>query len=83
MGNSHWRWLAVVAAAAALFLIGYEFSALSRHKNASPDAQEAEEQMAHDLRVLDHWNLYQYGDDVTFVEALSRPEFFGDDASGH
>jgi anti-sigma factor RsiW len=78
-----WRWVGVAAAAVLLFLLGYGISGVSSHKHAQPDEREVEEQMARDLRVLDHWNLYQYGDDVTFVETLARPDYFGDDASGH
>ncbi|HLW68287.1 MAG TPA: hypothetical protein VKS79_23420, partial [Gemmataceae bacterium] len=78
-----WRWLGVIAAATALFLIGYSISGVSSNKPAQPNEQEVEEQMARDLRVLDHWNLYQYGDDIHFVEALAQPENFGDEASGH
>ena len=82
-GKGAWRWIGVAAAAAVLFLLGYGISGVSNRKQAQPDDREVEEQMARDLRVLDHWNLYQYGDDLTFVETLARPEYFGDDASGH
>jgi anti-sigma factor RsiW len=78
-----WRWLGVGATAIVLFVLGYGISGVSSRKPAKPDDREVDEQMARDLRVLDHWNLYQYGDDINFVEALSRPEYFGDDASGH
>jgi anti-sigma factor RsiW len=82
-GADAWRWVGVVTAAVVLFVLGYGISGISGHKHAPPDDREVEEQMARDLRVLDHWNLYQYGDDLTFVETLARPEYFGDDASGH
>jgi hypothetical protein len=82
-GNPAWKWIGVVAAALVLFLLGYGISGLSNRKPAPPDEHEVEERMARDLRVLDHWNLYQHGDDIDFVEALARPEYFGDDASGH
>jgi hypothetical protein len=82
-GNGAWRWAGVVAAAVLLFLLGYGISGVSSRKQAQPDEREVEEQMARDLRVLDHWNLYQYGDDLTFVETLARPDYFGDDAAGH
>jgi hypothetical protein len=66
-----------------VFVIAFAISGTSKSKRNLPDPPEMEEQMARDLRVLDHWNLYQYGDDMTFLETLSRPEYFGDDASGH
>jgi anti-sigma factor RsiW len=78
-----WRWLAVAAVALLLFVFGYGISGFSGRRHAQPDEREVQEQMARDLRVLDHWNLYQYGDDVTFVETLARPDYFGEDASGH
>jgi hypothetical protein len=37
-----------------------------------------EEQMARDLRVIDHLNLYQHGDEMGFVVGLDQPDLFGD-----
>ena len=71
----------VVAAAAALFVVGFLASAPLGRKKA-PESVDRDEQIAQDLSVLDNLNLYQYGDDLAFLFGLDQPDLFGDDSSG-
>jgi anti-sigma factor RsiW len=78
--GSPWpRRLAISAAALVILGIGYLLPGAFIKKTLPELTQsEMEEQMARDLRVIDHLNLYQHGDEMGFVAGLDQPDLFGD-----
>jgi anti-sigma factor RsiW len=79
------RWLLGLGWAAAVLLavfVGY--GATGRLVPGLPPAgrdltPEAEQQLVRDLRLMEMMSLYQYVDDIPFLNELDRPELFGDD----
>jgi len=77
--NAWLRRAMIIGAALAVFGVGYLVPGIF-FKRTPPELtqSEMEEQMARDLRVIDHLNLYQHGDELGFVVGLDQPDLFGD-----
>src|ERR1700722_18143506 len=77
--NPWLRRTALIGAALAIFGIGYVLPGVYFKQTPRELTQsEMEEQMARDLRVIDHLNLYQHGEELGFVAGLDQPDLFGD-----
>jgi anti-sigma factor RsiW len=72
--------LVIAAAALAIFVVGYGVPGLFFKGPPKPlTIDEREEQMARDLRVIEHLPLYQYANDIDFLQGLDSPDLIGDD----
>jgi anti-sigma factor RsiW len=73
------RRLAIGTGALAIFGIGYVLPGPFFKKTLPVLSQsEMEDQMARDLRVIDHLTMYQHGNDLNFVVGLDQSELFGE-----
>src|SRR5262245_19229013 len=78
------KWAVTAVAALLIFAIGYLAPLVFQRSEKRPlRPGQADELMARDLRVLDNLALYQFGDDVTFLNKLDQPDLFGEDSGGH
>jgi anti-sigma factor RsiW len=77
--NPWLRRVALACSALVVFGIGYAVPGAFFKKVPVPLTQEEmEQQMAQDLRVIDHLTLYEKGDDLRFVAGLDQPDLFGE-----
>jgi anti-sigma factor RsiW len=81
-----WRRLVFgVSWAAALVVagvVGYASVPAPREKPAEAKAEDQEQQLVRDLRVIDQLPALQNAGDINFLYELDRPELFGDDPAG-
>jgi anti-sigma factor RsiW len=78
-GVRSWRWLKGVGwAAAVLLAVGGGFAAVSF---LSP-RDSTDEDLAHELRVIENKRFYEHVDDIDFLWQLDHPDLFGDDSGG-
>jgi anti-sigma factor RsiW len=70
---------AVAAAALVALIAGYAAPGPFLKPPPKPmSIDQREELMARDLRVIERLPLYQYADDIDFLEGLDSPDLFGD-----
>jgi len=77
-----WRPLALgMGWAAAVLVAGAGgFYAMNLYQARSHRHQEQE--LVHDLRIIENKRLYEAVDDLEFLRELDHPDLFGDDSSG-
>jgi anti-sigma factor RsiW len=80
-----WWLLAAGWAAALLLAAGGGLTAANllwpRPAVTPDDSAEVEARLAHNRRVIENRRLYEHVDDLDFLQALDRPDLFGDDDS--
>jgi anti-sigma factor RsiW len=81
------RWALGAGWAAALLIAGVAgyatTSMIYRGKSASDTPAERDQQLVHDLRVIDNLRPYHAAGDINFLHELDRPELFGDEHAGY